>query len=267
MSIQIETVKTDSFSMDYFRFGHGEKTFVILPGLSVQSVMLFKDAVADAYSVFDDDYTVYVFDRRKDLPATYSISEMAKDTAEAFRTLGLEKVDLFGASQGGMIAMEIAIEQPELAENLVIGSSSSCLKEEQYQTIEDWIRLAEAGEKTELYLAFGEAIYPETVYEQSKDLLVEAAETVTDEDTERFIIMAEGMKGFDVTDDLKKITCPVLVIGSKDDRVLGAEASEQIAENLKGREDVVLYMYDGFGHAAYDTAPDYKERILDFLNE
>ena len=57
------------------------------------------------------------------------------------------------------------------------------------------------------------------------------------------------------------------MIGSKDDRVLGAEASEQIAENLKGREDVVLYMYDGFGHAAYDTAPDYKERILDFLNE
>jgi hypothetical protein len=26
-------------------------------------------------------------------------------------------------------------------------------------------------------------------------------------------------------------------------------------------------MYDGYGHAAYDTAPDYKERILDFLRE
>ena len=25
------------------------------------------------------------------------------------------------------------------------------------------------------------------------------------------------------------------------------------------------HMYDGYGHAAYDTAPDYKERVLGFL--
>jgi len=24
-------------------------------------------------------------------------------------------------------------------------------------------------------------------------------------------------------------------------------------------------MYDGYGHASYDTAPDYKDRILRFL--
>ena len=27
----------------------------------------------------------------------------------------------------------------------------------------------------------------------------------------------------------------------------------------------ILCMYDGYGHAAYDMAPDYKERILEFL--
>ena len=26
-------------------------------------------------------------------------------------------------------------------------------------------------------------------------------------------------------------------------------------------------MYSGYGHAAYDTAPDYRERILDFLKK
>jgi len=26
-------------------------------------------------------------------------------------------------------------------------------------------------------------------------------------------------------------------------------------------------MYDGYGHAAYDTAPDYKARMLSFLNK
>lgn len=265
MSAQIETVQTDTFSMDYFRFGHGEKTMVILPGLSVQSVMGFADTVVDAYQVFADDYTVYLFDRRKDLPDSYSVYDMAKDTAEAFRALHLEHVNLFGASQGGMIAMTIAIEQPDLVQSLVLGSTSARVEEAQYQTISKWIGKAKAGESEELYLAFGEAVYPKEVYEQSRELLVQAAGTVTGEDMKRFVILAEGVKGFDATSRLNTISCPVLVIGSLDDRVLGPDASVQIAANLKRQPGVVLHMYNSYGHAAYDTAPDYKERILHFL--
>ncbi len=55
-----------------------------------------------------------------------------------------------------------------------------------------------------------------------------------------------------------------LVLGSKDDQVVGAEASQSMADKLK---DCELYMYEGFGHAAYDTAPDYKDRILEFLKK
>ena len=105
-NIQIETVKTDSFSMDYFRFGRGEKILVILPGLSVQSVMGSAEAVAEAYQLLTDDFTVYLFDRRNELPPSYSVYEMARDTAEAFRVLGLENVCIFGTSQGGIITPE-----------------------------------------------------------------------------------------------------------------------------------------------------------------
>ena len=51
--------------MDFFRFGHGKETLVILPGLSVQSVMVFADAVAEAYQRLANDFTIYVFDYRK----------------------------------------------------------------------------------------------------------------------------------------------------------------------------------------------------------
>jgi len=66
--IKIETIQTNAFSMEYFRFGRGKDPLVILPGLSVQSVMLFADAVAESYRSFTDRYTVYVFDCRKELP-------------------------------------------------------------------------------------------------------------------------------------------------------------------------------------------------------
>ena len=262
---QVGTVETDSFSMDYVRFGQGEKTLVILPGISVQSVMGSADAIAEAYRLFTEDYTVYLFDRRKELPDLYSIYDMAQDTADAIRALELGSVSLMGVSQGGMIAMDIAISNPELVEKLVLGSTSACILDEQYQTIDAWVRLAKSGDAEGLYLAFGKAVYPEEIYKQSEELLIETAKTVTDEDLARFIIISEGTKDFDISDDLEKISCPVLLIGSKDDGVLGADATMQIAKRLHGKQDFEFYMYDGYGHAAYDTAPDYKERVLDFL--
>ena len=263
--IQTETVSADGFTMDFFRFGHGAGTLVILPGLSVDSVMNYADAVAEAYTLLTDDFTVYVLDRRKELPDTYPVYDMARDTAASLRALGLDRVCLFGASQGGMIAMTLAAEHPELVERLVLGSTAAQVTGETGRVIDGWGRLAKAGNAGDLYLDFGKAVYPQAVFEQSRDALAAAAAAVTEADLKRFVILAEGTNGFDVTDRLGNIACPVLVIGSKDDGVLGAEASVQIAELLQDRPDCELYLYDGFGHAAYDLAPDYRERMLRFL--
>lgn len=267
MGILIKTVKTDRFSMDFFRFGKGEKTLVILPGLSVQSVMGAAEAIAAAYQSLTDRFTIYVFDRRAELPEVYSVQDMARDTAEAFRALGLKKVCLFGASQGGMIALVLAIEQPALVGRLALGSSSAHVREEQYRVIEKWIGLARSGDREALYLDFGREIYPPSVFEQYRDTLIAAAKTVTDRELERFIILAEGTKGFDVVSKLDRIRCPVLALGVFEDSVLDSDATMEIAEKLDGRPDFRLYMYTGYGHAAFDTAPDYRQRIRRFLEE
>lgn len=263
--MEIKEVNTGSCSMRFFRFGTGKKTLVILPGLSIQSVMGAADAIAAAYQPIEEAYTIYVFDRRLDLPSPYTMRDMARDTAEAFRALGLKDVCLFGASQGGMIALVIAIEHPELVRKMVLGSTSARVQEEQYRVLEEWVRLAEKGDRESLYLAFGREIYPPAVFGQFRSALVEAAGTVTDEDLARFITLAEGTKGFDVVQELDKIRCPVLAIGDFEDEVLDSDATMEIAEKLDVRPDFRLYMYIGYGHAAFDTAPDYKERILRFF--
>ena len=262
-SSEIGTVKTDSFMMDYFRFGNGERTLVIIPGCSVQSVMNYTGAIEESYKILTDDFTIYVLDRRKNLPPHYPVSEMAGDTAKALKALGLSKMCVFGASQGGMIAMKIAIEYPELVESMILGSTSACVTPAKYSSIfEGWAELAREGNAKALNLSFGEAIYPQSVFEQSKELLIEDAKTVTCEELHRFIIITEGMKDFDVTNDLRKIACPVLVIGSRSDKVFGGDASVQIMEKIAGCE---IFMYDDYGHAAYDIAPDYRERMLKFF--
>ena len=174
----INTVKTASFTMDYLRFGKGKDSLVILPGLSVQSVMGLGDLIAEAYQVLTEDFTIYLFDRRKDLPAVYPIREMARDMAEAIRALGLSKVALFGASQGGMIAMALAAEHPELVQKLVLGSSSAHVDAAHFELFARWIDLAKEGQSRELNLAFGEALYPEAVFEGARELLLSQADTL-----------------------------------------------------------------------------------------
>ena len=52
MGIQIEMAVTDGIEMQYFRFGEGKRKMVMLPGLSVKSIMIYKDAIADGCSQF-----------------------------------------------------------------------------------------------------------------------------------------------------------------------------------------------------------------------
>ena len=267
MSIEINTVKTGCFSMRYFHFGTGAHAMVILPGLSLQSVMNLADAVAESYRSLKEDYTIYLFDRREELPPDYTVYDMGRDTAKAMQALGLHDVYLFGASQGGMMAQVIAIEYPELVHKLVLGSTSSHVLPEQYEVIEGWIRLAEEKDAVGLCLEFGRRIYPPAVFEQVRDALADAGKAATGEELRRFVILARAIKDFSVVDRLDQIRCPVLAIGDAGDEVLDADATMEIAEKLDFRQDFRLYLYTGFGHAAFDTAPDYKKRILDFFKD
>ena len=259
---QIRTIQTEGFTMDCCRFGSGERALAILPGLSVPRVLGAAAAIEAAYAPLAEDFTLYVLERRNELPPVYPVGDMARDTAAALRALGLERVSLFGASQGGMIAMEIALRDPSLVDRMILGSTSAHVTAEQFRLFQGWICLAKAGDAQALNLAFGEAVYPRAVFEQFRDYFSAAARDVTAEDLARFVTLAEGLRGFDIRERLGEIRCPTLVLGSRDDRVLGGAASEQLAAGIWGAE---LFLYEDQGHAAYDTAPDYRERMLRFL--
>jgi pimeloyl-ACP methyl ester carboxylesterase len=59
-----------------------------------------------------------------DIDRPLSIRLWAEDTVALLRHLGIEQADLFGYSSGSAVAMQIAIEHPELVGKLVIASAS-----------------------------------------------------------------------------------------------------------------------------------------------
>ena len=221
--------------------------------------------VEEVYAPYTDEFRVYVFDRRENLPEVYSLEDMAEDTSAVMKELGLANVNMFGASLGGMIAMIIAMEHPELVKKLILASTSSHVRPEHQGVIDKWLTLAANKDKLGLCTSYAQEIYPEAIYEQNKAYFEGMAGDVTDEELERFIKIGSSMKGFDVTDRLKKIKCPVYVTGAYEDKVLDDDATMEIAENLDHMPDFRLYLHTGYGHAAFDTAPDYMQKMLDFL--
>ena len=258
----IRTVKVNGIEMQYDEFGRGERAFVMLPGLSVRSVLTTAKAVEAAYRGFTEDYTVYLFDRRQNMPSDYSIRRMARDTAAAMEAIGILGADVFGASQGGMIAMCLAIEYPQLVRKLALGSTAARVNPGSSDWIERWIALAEKKDMVGLTADFIDNLYSDTTIGQYKELLLHMNDGADDRDIERFIIQARSIPGFDVLDELGGIACPTLVTGSEGDKMIPAEGSRAIAEKI-GCE---LYLYgEEYGHCVFDEAPDYKQRLLDFF--
>ncbi len=267
MNIFKSYVSADGIIMDYFRFGQGSNTLVILPGLSIQSLMPLAETVAESYKMFENDYTVYLFDRRRNLPAHYSVYDIAEDTYKAMKSLGLFDISLFGASQGGMAAMVLLCRYPGLFRKAVIASSSPLINSENDAVLRRWIDLAVKKDREALALDFAKSIYPENVFTQYRDYFLGESASYTDEDLERFMILSEGTLGFYITGELPSVSCPVFAIGASDDGVLGRGKTEMIADLTGKTGGSCMFLYSGFGHACFDTAPDFKQKIFDFFAE
>ena len=258
------TIRTGGIEMEYARFGTGARPFVILPGLSLKSVIPSAATVAEAYAAFGEDHTVYLFDRRKHAPEGYTVRNMAEETAAVMDALGLRDADVFGASQGGMIALYLAIGRPELVHRMALGSTLCRPNAVSNAVVERWIALAQAGDVEALVRDSVEMTYAPATAAAFGEVFVRANSNLSPEELRTFLVMARAGAGMDCYADLKKIRCPVLVIGAGGDRIATADASREIAEQL-GCE---AYFYGTeYGHAVYDEAPDYRERLLAFFRK
>lgn len=264
----VQTVKTENLEMDYAKFGTGVRPLVLLPGMSLKSTMSVASMVADSYKIFRDDFTVYLFDRKKNFGESYPMEQMAVDTAEAMDAIGIGSACMIGISQGGMIAQLIAEQFPQKVERLALGSSASRLNDMSRAVMTEWKRLADEGNVEALCSNFIDKVFSEETIRKYKKSLMRLNSNATEQDMKRFCVLARACLEFEAYEGLKNLKCPTLVLGAELDRTLGVIASREIAEALeRNGVPVELYVYDNYGHAAYDEAPDYRSRILEFLKK
>ena len=253
-------------TVDYIRFGSGERTLVMIPGVGdgLKTVRGMALPFAFLYRTLAKDYTVYVFSRRRQLSAGMTTRDMAEDLNEAFEKLGLSAVALVGVSQGGMIAQWLAIDHPDKVKRLVLAVTLSRPNDTVRDVIARWTEMANRGDYRGIMLDTARRSYSEKRLRQSELEYRFLGSVGKPKSFDRFIIQAASCVTHDAFGMLCRITCPTLVIGGKEDRIVTGQASVEMAEMIP---DCALVMYDGLGHGLYEETPDFLRCVKEFCRE
>ncbi len=258
------TIKVDNTDMDYIVFGNGNKNLVMIPGLGdgLKTAKGMAIPFALMYHKLAKDYRVYVMSRRNDLPEGFTTKDMARDVHFALEKLGIDKTYLVGVSQGGMISQYVAIDYPEQVEKLILTVTLARQNDTVQKVISDWLDMAKQGDYKSIMIDTAEKSYSENYLKKSRWMYSLLGNVGKPKSFERFLVMAQACVTHDAYDELERITCPTLVVGGKEDKIVTGNASEEIAEKIANSE---LCMYEGLGHGAYEEARDFLDRVMSFF--
>lgn len=250
-----------ALEMDYITFGKGTKPLVMLQGLNTNRIKGSGIFLAFMYRIFSRDFKVYLFDRRENIQEEVTVENLADDVAAAMDALNIKNAAIFGVSQGGMIAQQLAINRPNLVYKMVLAVTLAQNNPIIVGVIEKWIDMMQRNDIKALISDMAESMYTPSYMKRYAPLMPLLRILQKPKDPQCFIRLARACLTCSTYEELGKIQCPVLVIGASQDKIVGSSACIEIAEKV-GCE---LYMYDNLGHAAYEEVKDFNQRVYDFL--
>lgn len=109
----------DLYHEVYGELGGSKPPLLLIPG-----AFMGADSMPAWVEAFARDRTVIVFDqqghgRTPDTPREMSYEQFADDAAELLGALGIQRADVMGYSQGGGVALQLAIRHPSIVNKLV----------------------------------------------------------------------------------------------------------------------------------------------------
>ena len=258
------TLRLKDGSIDYIRFGSGAETLILLPGLgdSLRSIRGAALPMALLYRRFAKRYTVYSFSRKYPLHDGCTTRELAADQIEAMDLLGIRKAHLVGVSMGGMISQQLAIHYPDRIGRLVLVVTCPEPNPLLLESVDEWMGCALRNDHTALMDTNLKRIYSDSYYRRNKWLVPILGAFTKPKTYERFLTQAQACKVHNTYAQLARIQSETLIMGGEKDMALGGDPSRKMAAAIPKAK---LKMYPNGGHGLYDEEKDFKQVILNFL--
>jgi pimeloyl-ACP methyl ester carboxylesterase len=195
---------------------------------------------------------------------------MAADAVSFIRSLGLDRVDLFGFSMGGMIAQVIAQQQPQLVRKLIIAGTGPAggegIEKVTRITYLDTARGLLTRQDPKQFLFFTRTPNGRRA---GKEFLARLEERTNDRDKAisvrsfRAQLKAIHRWGQQQPADLASIHQPTLVMNGDDDRMVPTGNTVDLDRRLPNSQ---LVIYPDAGHGGvFQFHEDFVKRALEFL--
>jgi pimeloyl-ACP methyl ester carboxylesterase len=199
-----------------------------------------------------------------------TVQEMASDAVTFIRALGLEQVDLFGFSMGGMIAQVIAQQQPQLVRKLILAGTGPAggegIDKVTRITYLDTARGLLTRQDPKQFLFFTRT---PNGRQAGKAFLARLQERTNDRDKAiavgafRAQLKAIHRWGQQQSADLASLHQPVLVMNGDSDKMVPSKNTVDLDRRLPNSQ---LVLYPDAGHGGvFQFHQDFVKRALEFL--
>jgi proline-specific peptidase len=216
-------------------------------------------------------------------PRAYAIEDYVSDLEGLREHLGLERMQLFGHSHGGIVAIAYAARHPEQVERLILANSlarfspeleaamaaavESHADEPWYEDARAALEAEEAGEfETDEELAeltLREFPFYFARYGDDERAYLETLRGDTPNADALRLFNQEQVPSFDLRPELAQIAAPTLVITGEEDFITGPLSAAELSNGIAGAETVLI---PGCGHFIFVEAPEaFRDSVLAFL--
>jgi 3-oxoadipate enol-lactonase len=203
---------------------------------------------------------------QSEMPAgPYPIALMASDAVAVLDAAGIERAHVFGISMGGMIAQELALQNPSRVRSLILGCTA-CGGPHAVRAKPEVNQMLMARAKMTREQAAEAAIPfiydPETPREKIDEDLAVRRPWFAHPDA--YSAQLQGILAWEAYSRLHAIVAPTLVIHGEADQLVPPGNGELIAQRIPGAK---LVLIPHAGHIFTTDQPEAShEAILDFLS-
>lgn len=206
-------------------------------------------------------FRVYAVNRPAGLRDGVTMAEIATMHADAIRERFGGPVDLLGMSSGGSVALQVAVDHPDVVRRLVLVGAAARLGTAARDAQRRYIEATAVGRRGAHHLA------PMKVSSKVGATLLAPLMWLLDplarpKDARDMVAFGRAEDRFDLSTRLADVSVPTLVIGGDRDDVYGPAI---FSETAQGVRDGRLVLYPKASHGTTFTAPRLADDVTAFL--
>ncbi|MEP7067587.1 MAG: alpha/beta fold hydrolase [Usitatibacter sp.] len=170
----------------------------------------------------------------------YTLDMIADDVKALFDHLGIEKSHWIGLSMGGVFGLAAALKYPGIFETIVLADTSSKLSDEGIAAFNDRVAKVRAGGMEAMVEPTLKRWFKDSFRAKSPELMKKVAHWIRHTPADGYIGCSAAIPTIDVTDRLKEITVPCMVMVGADDIAMPPAMAETLDRHLPNSELVVI---------------------------